>query len=151
VVAKIQTPRLWSGKKQLRTNYTTPPDLIGWCLSGCAILLSDPLVGACMLLDSAHCNLCTLEKKHQLHITQDVSACPAMGPCPEKLCSHFGLYGAVLQSNNKLLLMKKKLKSSLQRDPEGPSQPHVRPGTQSMSRLSNSKCHQPSLGQPNHL
>jgi hypothetical protein len=31
------------------------------------------------------------------------------------------------------------MKSSLQRDPEGPSQPHVRPGTQSMSRLSNSK------------
>jgi hypothetical protein len=40
------------------------------------------------------------------------------------------------------------LKSSLQRDPEGPSQPHVRPGTQSMSRLSNSKRHQPSLGSP---
>jgi hypothetical protein len=35
--------------------------------------------------------------------------------------------------------------SSLQRDPEGPSQPHVRPGTQSMSRLSNSKRHQPSV------
>jgi hypothetical protein len=30
-------------------------------------------------------------------------------------------------------------------------QPHVRPGTQSMSRLGNSKRHQPSLGQPNHL
>jgi hypothetical protein len=39
-------------------------------------------------------------------------------------------------------------KSSLQRDPQGPSQPHVRPGTQSMSRLSNSKRHQPSSGQP---
>jgi hypothetical protein len=41
--------------------------------------------------------------------------------------------------------------SLLQTDPEGPSQRHVRPGTQSMSRLSNSKRHQPSLGQPNHL
>lgn len=30
-------------------------------------------------------------------------------------------------------------------------QPHVRPGTQSMSRLSNSKRHQPSVSQPNHL
>jgi hypothetical protein len=35
---------------------------MGWCLSGCAILLSDLFMGACMLLDSAHCNLSTLEK-----------------------------------------------------------------------------------------
>jgi hypothetical protein len=40
---------------------------------------------------------------------------------------------------------------SLQRDPEGPSQPNASPGTQSMSRPCNSRRHQPSSGQPNHL
>jgi hypothetical protein len=40
---------------------------MGWCLSGCAILLSDLLMGACMLLDSAQCNLCTLGGKNQLN------------------------------------------------------------------------------------
>jgi hypothetical protein len=52
--------------------------------------------------------------------------------------------------NNKAS-QRQKEESSLQRDPEGPSQPHVRPGTHSMSRLSNSKRHQPSVSQPNHL
>ena len=36
---------------------------MGWCLPGCAILLSDLSRGGCLLLDSAQCNLSTLKKK----------------------------------------------------------------------------------------
>ena len=39
------------------------PKPTGWRLPGCAILLQDLLRGGIQLLDSAQCNLLTLEKK----------------------------------------------------------------------------------------
>ena len=41
------------------------PEPTGWYLPGCAILLQDLLRGGSRLLDSAQCNLFTLEKKNK--------------------------------------------------------------------------------------
>ena len=49
---------------------------MGWCLPGCAILLSDLSRGGCLLLDSAQCNLSTLKKKKKKKKSQTcLAAC----------------------------------------------------------------------------
>ena len=57
---------------------------MGWCLPGCAILLSDLSRGGCLLLDSAQCNLSTLKKKKKKDCSEQ--ALPNMAAKLRPIC-----------------------------------------------------------------